>query len=41
MCSDSIDGFNVPELQKYLKDRGVIYSGHNKAVLKEIATADQ
>ncbi|ESP03284.1 hypothetical protein LOTGIDRAFT_171630 [Lottia gigantea] len=31
--------FRIPELQKYLRDRGVTVTGYNKEVLREIAIA--
>ena len=37
--SDNISGLRLPELQKYLKARGVTITGYNKAALKEIALA--
>ena len=37
--NNRFDHFGLPELQKYLRERGVTVTGYNKAVLKEIAIA--
>lgn len=34
-----LDNFRLPELQKYLKARGVTVTGYNKGALKDIAKA--
>ena len=35
------DSYRVPDLQKYLRSRGVSVTGYNKPILKEIAIAVQ
>lgn len=33
----NFEGYRVPDLQKYLRNRGVTITGYNKNILKEIA----
>ena len=35
----NFDNYRVPDLQKYLRNRGVSVTGYNKGILKEIAVA--
>ena len=39
--SHGFDSYRIPDLQKYLRNRGVTVTGYNKGILKELAIAVQ